>query len=123
MNRKKEVLIISSQKDTTLDDIANSSDFNWSRAGSHEEAIELCHRCSFDFVLADKTDHAIDHKKLQAVLPILHEHLQLLYYQGETTFELERKLKRAVEQRKMERLQRLIVMDSSGPSLASFSAN
>ena len=120
---KKEVLIISSQKDTTLFDITNSANFNWTSAGSHEEAIELCHRCFFDFVLADKTDEAIDHKKLQAVLPILHDDLRVLYYEGETALELEQKLQRAIEQRKMERLQRLMVMDSSGSGLSSFSAN
>jgi hypothetical protein len=113
---KKNILVVASQDATNtelLNWYVNAEQYNLTLAGSDERAIELVQQGAFDLVLADSTDHSIDVKKLGAILPILDEELQLVPYSGESVELLDEKIHTLFEQKKAERVQRLLILDSS----------
>jgi DNA-binding NtrC family response regulator len=113
---KKNILVVASQDATNPDLLnwyVNTEQYNLTLAGSDERAIELVQQGSFDLVLADSTDQSIDVKKLGAVLPILDQELQLISYSGESVDLLDEKIHTVFEQKKAERVQRLLILDSS----------
>jgi hypothetical protein len=67
----------------------------------------------FDMVLIDKTDSSVNARKLGAILPILNSEALLVPYNGERVEEIEEKVKGAFDYRKLKRLQRLMILDSS----------
>ena len=115
MNKKKILVITGSNPaNAELQEWANQSGtYEFRFVDTDEEAIEQCHRRSFDLVVANTTDENIGFKKLQAVLPILQSEIMLLDYKGETVSELGQKVDRAFDHRKMERIKRLLILDSS----------
>jgi DNA-binding NtrC family response regulator len=113
---KKNILVVASQGATNTDLLnwyVNAEQYNLTLAGSDERAIELVQQGSFDLVLADGTDHSIDLKKLGAVLPILDQELPFVPYSGESVERLDEKIHSVFEQKKAERVQRLLILDSS----------
>ena len=82
-------------------------------AEADENAIELSHAQLFDMVLIDTTDKEINSKKLRAILPILNSEALLLPYKGEAVPQLEAKVEQAFNIRKMKRMERLLILDSS----------
>lgn len=113
---KKNILVVASQGTNNTELLSwyeNAEQYNITLAGSDERAIELAQRQSFDLVLADSTDRSIDVKKLQAVLPILNQEVQLVTYTGESVELLDEKISTVFDQKKAERIQRLLILDSS----------
>jgi hypothetical protein len=64
-------------------------------------------------VVVDCTDGTIDHKKLNAVLPILQEDATLLTYQGETEKELEDNVEAIFNAKRYQRIQRMLMLEPS----------
>jgi CheY-like chemotaxis protein len=128
--KKKNILVVSNQ-DASVSPLAewtNAVDtFSLNIADSDEKAIELFHQQHFDLVVVDNTDSAINVNKLQALLPILQEDVPMLGYNGESAFELDRKVEATFDILKFQRLQRMMLLDSSMYSspwtLDSFSLN
>src|SRR4051812_29695520 len=79
---------------------------------SDEKAIELFHRFPFDMAIVDRTSGEIDYKKLLAILPILHKDVSMMSYEGEEAGKLYQKVKEALNTRKMQRIKKLLVLDS-----------
>lgn len=128
--KAKQLLIISN-----LDETENNLPV-WSGLSKHfeinivntdERAIELVNRQHFDMAVIDNTSAAIDVKKLMAVLPILQTDIELVYFEGEIFSELETKVKAVFNRRRVERIKRFLILDSSGQnagnSLPPFSDN
>jgi hypothetical protein len=96
-------------------------------AGSDERAIELAQQQGYDMVIVNNSNRELNTKKLVAVLPILQPEVLLLSYEGEPTIALNKKIETAFDKRKLDRMKRMLVLDSSKPSfyagLESFSAN
>ena len=116
-----------SMNDELFNWFSTSEAFEMSFAENHEKAIELSHQQLFDMVLIDKTDEEIHDKKLSAVLPILNAEVLLVQYNGENIQILGDKVNQAFDRKKRQRLQRLLILDSSQnkgwPSLPPFSRN
>ena len=127
---KKNVLVVSNP-DTMhaelLEWISSTESLDMTFAESQEQAIELSNQQLFDMVVIDKTDANINIKKLAAILPILNAEALLLPYEGEEAEQIEEKIKLAFEYRRFQRLQRLMILDSSikpqTPGFMPFSLN
>jgi PleD family two-component response regulator len=127
---KKKLLIVSDpdKTNTGLLEWSNANnEFEISFASSDEEAIELFQLNNFDLVVADNTAEAIDTRKLTALLPVLQDDAALLGYEGELAGELQTRIERVFYDRKLERVKRFLVLDSSNSGawneLPPFSAN
>jgi PleD family two-component response regulator len=127
---KKKLLIVSDpdKTNTGLLEWSNANnEFEISFASSDEEAIELFQLNNFDLVVADNTAEAIDTRKLTALLPVLQDDAALLGYEGELAGELQTRIERIFYDRKLERVKRFLVLDSSNSGawneLPPFSAN
>jgi PleD family two-component response regulator len=127
---KKKLLIVSDpdKTNTGLLEWSNANnEFEISFASSDEEAIELFQLNNFDLVVADNTAEAIDTRKLTALLPVLQDDAALLGYDGELAGELQTRIERIFYDRKLERVKRFLVLDSSNSGawneLPPFSAN
>ena len=127
---KKNILVVVNPKQdghALLDWYHNNTGFEFTIADTDEKAIELAHQRDFDLAIADGTDQDIDIKKLNAVLSILDEDLQLVSYSGETVAVFNDHIRSIFDSRKAERLQRLMILDSSQKDMWSdfsqFSAN
>ena len=127
---KKQILVVSnteSMNDNLFNWINTSEAFDMTFAETHEKAIELSHQQLFDMVLIDSTDEEIHDKKLSAVLPILNAEVLLVQYTGEQVQILDDKVNQAFDRKKRQRLQRLLILDSSQNknwnSLPPFSRN
>jgi hypothetical protein len=127
---KKKLLIVSDpdKTNTGLLEWSNANnEFEISFASSDEEAIELFQLNNFDLVVADNTAEAIDTRKLAALLPVLQDEATLLGYEGELADELQTRIERVFYDRKLERVKRFLVLDSSNSGawneLPPFSAN
>ena len=127
---KKKILVISTQQDDTRSALASWSHiphpFHLNIAMDEEAAIELVQKLDFDMVVLDCTDTNIDHKKLNAVLPILQEDATLISYQGESEEEIEESVAAVFNAKKYKRLQRMLMMEPSVTSsfnLPPFSLN
>lgn len=121
---KKNILIIKEQNNNNLDQ--QPEKYAVTVIDSHEKAIELFHQQNFDLVVVDQDPESIDIKKLNALLPILQESAVLLSFNGEHT-ELFNKINEVFYAQKMERLKRMLVLDSTTANgsfgLPAFSAN
>ena len=120
---KKNILIIKEQIDNNLDQ--QPEKYSVTVIDSHEKAIELFHQQNFDLVVVDQNPDSIDMKKLNALLPILQESAVLLSFNGDT--DLFDKINEVFYAQKMERLKRMLVLDSTTANgsfgLPAFSAN
>ncbi len=96
-------------------------------APSDERAIELAQQQGYDMVIINRRDENLNIKKLAAIMPILQPEVVLLPYDGEPSNDLKNKVDAAFETRKIERMKRLLVLESSKPSfydsLLPFSLN
>ncbi|HYJ38164.1 MAG TPA: hypothetical protein VEV87_06085 [Chitinophagaceae bacterium] len=127
---KKNVLVVSNpetMKQELLEWIGKSEALDMTFADTQEQAIELSNQQLFDIVLIDRTDKAVNVKKLGRILPILNSEALLLGYEGEAAEEIEEKIKLAFDYRKFKRMQRMMILDSSnnknGPPIMPFSLN
>lgn len=115
MNRKN--ILIVSNPDTMNNElfgwISTTEDFDMSFAQSHEHAIELANQQIFDLVLIDKTDTDVNAKMLKAVMPILNSDTMLVDYDGEEAVMIAEKVREAFEIRKLKRIQKMMILDSS----------
>ena len=114
--KKQNILIVTSQGDANtelLNWYENAGRYNLTLTGSDEGAIELAQRQPFDLVLADSTDQSINLEKLRAVLPILVDQVELMPYNGESVELLDKKIHSFFDRKKAERVQRLLILDSS----------
>jgi hypothetical protein len=133
MNKKEILIITNTEKSNSnltqwISEQANTEEYAIFFAPSDERAIELCHQRRYDMAIIDNTDADIKLKKLLAVLPILQKEVLMVPHNGEAAADLQRKVAAAFTKRKLERVKRLIVLDSSKPvpqanSLPPFSAN
>jgi DNA-binding NtrC family response regulator len=113
---KKNILVVSNAETMNkelMQWISGENSFDMKFADTHEQAIELCNQQLFDMVLIDKTDSSVNFRKLGAILPILNSEVLLVPYNGEPVEEIEGKIKGAFDYRKLKRLQRLMILDSS----------
>jgi DNA-binding NtrC family response regulator len=113
---KKNILVVSNPETMNkqlLEWISSENNFDMNFADTHEQAIELSNQQLFDMVLIDKTDSSVNARKLGAILPILNSEALLVPYNGEPVAEIEEKVKGAFDYRKLKRLQRLMILDSS----------
>jgi DNA-binding NtrC family response regulator len=113
---KKNILVVSNPETMNkqlLEWISSENNFDMEFADTHEQAIELSNQQLFDMVLIDKTDSSVNSRKLGAILPILNSEALLIPYNGEPVEEIEEKVKGAFDYRKLKRLQRLMILDSS----------
>src|SRR5215217_5306009 len=115
MNKKNILVVVNPRQNThsLLDWYENAMEFELTIADSDERAIELLQQRYFDLAIADSTDDGIDIKKLQAILPILDEDLQLISYAGESSVSIDESVKAVFDNEKMRTLQRLLILDSS----------
>lgn len=127
---KRSILVISTQQNNKESALSAWSGiphpYHLDIAETDEAAIELFHKQDFDMVVVDCTDSNIDHKKLNAVLPILQEDATLLTYQGETEKELEDNVEAVLNAKRYQRIQRMLMLEPSvSPSfnLPPFSLN
>lgn len=127
---KKQILIITNTEKPNAglaQWVSNNEDYELFFASTDEKAIELSNQRRYDMAVIDNTDAEIKLKKLEAILPILQKEVLLVSHNGESAEDLQRKITAAFNKRKMERVKRLIVLDSSKPSantiLPPFSAN
>jgi len=133
MNKKEILVITNTEKNNSnltqwITDQAENEEYVLFFASSDERAIELCHQRRYDMAVIDNTDVDIKLKKLLAVLPILQKEVLLVSHNGEAAPDLHRKVVAAFNKRKLERIKRLMVLDSSKPApqanaLPPFSAN
>jgi hypothetical protein len=121
---KKNILIIKEQNTNNLDN--QPEKYSVTIIDSHEKAIELFHQQNFDLVVVDQDANSIDIKKLNALLPILQDSTVLLSFKGEHA-DLFEKINEVFYAQKMERLKRMLVLDSTAGNgsfgLPAFSAN
>ena len=113
---KKNILVVSNPGTMSEELFAwiNSTDtFHMTFAEADEIAIELSHQQLFDMVLIDATDPELNTKKLKAILPILNSEALLIGYTGETFVQLDDKVQQAFDRRKVERMKKLLILDSS----------
>lgn len=114
---KQNILVISTLKngkDNALSAWSNiPHPFHLNVVSTDEAAIELFHHKDYDMVVIDCTDSSIDHKKLNAVLPILQENITLVPYQGETEKELVDNVEAIFKAKKYQRIQRMLMLDST----------
>jgi len=113
---KRSILVVSTQqnKENALSNWTGiSHSFHLDTVSTDEAAIELFHKQDFDMVVVDCTDANIDHKKLNAVLPILQEDATLLTYQGETEKELEDNVEAIFNAKRYQRIQRMLMLEPS----------
>jgi len=114
---KRSILVISTQQDNKESALSTWSGiphpFHLDIASTDEAAIELFQKQDFDMVVVDCTDSNIDHKKLNAVLPILQEDATLLTYQGETEKELEDNVEAIFNAKRYQRIQRMLMLEPS----------
>ncbi len=126
---KKHILIVSNpdtMNKNLFQWISTTEAFDLTFAEAHEQAIELSNQQLFDMVLIDNTDKEINDKKLKAILPIFNSETLLLSYKGEPAHQLNAKVEYAFDQRKLKRMKRLLILDSStneGRNLPPFSLN
>jgi hypothetical protein len=127
---KRSILVISTQQDNKESALSTWSGiphpFHLDIAATDEAAIELFHKQDFDMVVVDCTDSNIDHKKLNAVLPILQGDATLLTYQGETEKELEDNVEAVFNAKRYQRIQRMLMLEpsvSASFNLPPFSLN
>src|SRR5206468_1114310 len=122
---KKNILIIKDQIDNNLDN--QPEKYSITVIDSHEKAIELFHQQNFDIVVVEQDLNAIDVKKLSALLPILQDSTVLLSFNGEQTQDLFEKINEVFHAQKLERLKRMLVLDSTTSNgsfgLPAFSVN
>lgn len=133
MNKKEILIITNTEKPNSnlnqwIAEQTELEDYALFFVSSDERAIELCHQRRYDMAVIDNTDPEIKLKKLLAVLPILQKEMLMVSHNGEAPADLQRKVVTAFNKRKMERIKRLIVLDSSKPAgqpnaLPPFSAN
>lgn len=133
MNKKEILIITNTEKPNAnlnqwISEQTGSEEYTLFFTTSDEKAIELCHQRSYDMAIIDNTDIDIKLKKLLAVLPILQKEVLMISHNGEAAADLQRKVAGAFYKRKLERVKRLIVLDSSKPvhqqaTLPPFSAN
>lgn len=104
-----------------------NEDFKLTIVPTDEEAIELAHQAYFDLVLVDSPAGNDYQKKLNVVMPILINDIIVTGYEGESAAKLQERIIALFEKRKAERMQRLMVLDSSDTSgwngLPRFSSN
>jgi len=114
---KRSILVISTQQGNKESALSTWSGiphpFHLDIASTDEAAIELFQKQDFDMVVVDCTDSNIDHKKLNAVLPILQEDATLLTYQGETEKELEDNVEAVFNAKRFQRIQRMLMLEPS----------
>ena len=114
---KRSILVVSTQQDNKENALSNwtgiSHPFHLDIAATDEAAIALFHQHDFDMVVVDCTDGTIDHKKLNAVLPILQGDATLLTYQGETEKELEDNVEAIFNAKRYQRIQRMLMLEPS----------
>jgi hypothetical protein len=127
---KRSILVISTQQDNKESALSAWSGiphpFHLDIAATDEAAIELFHKQDFDMVVVDCTDSNIDHKKLNAVLPILQEDATLLTYQGETEKELGDNVAAVFNAKRYQRIQSMLMLEpsvSASFNLPPFSLN
>ncbi len=127
---KRSILVVSTQQDNKENALSNwtgiSHPFHLDIASTDEAAIELFHKQDFDMVVVDCTDGNIDHKKLNAVLPILQEDATLLTYQGETEKELKDNVEAIFNAKRYQRIQRMLMLEpavNTSLNLPPFSLN
>jgi DNA-binding NtrC family response regulator len=103
----------------------HNEDFQLTIVPTDEEAIELAHQAYFDLVLVDSPTG--NRKKLDVVMPILINDIIVTGYYGESAERLQERIKGLFEKRKAERMQRLMILDSSNVKgwngLPRFSSN
>jgi hypothetical protein len=125
---KKNILIVSNG--TNSNQLSawtkTRADFEFSFAGTDEEAIEILHRQRFDIVIA-AAGEGIKTSKLQAILSVFDaDSIFILYFEPQNK-DLDIQIRSALDKRKGERIKRLLIMDSSAGSeaygLPAFSAN
>ena len=113
---KKNILVVSNnrqEENTLIQWTSVGHPFHVNIVDNDEAAIELFHQQRFDMVVVDGTDSNINHKKLNAVLPILQEDATLLRYGGETSKELEDNVKAIFEAKKYKRIRRMLMLEPS----------
>lgn len=122
---KKNILIIKEQMKNNLDH--QPEKYTVTVIDSHEKAIELFHQQNFDIVVVEQDSNAVDVKKLNALLPILQDSTVLLSFNGDKTEDLFEKINEIFHAQKLERLKRMLVLDSTATSgsfgLPAFSLN
>lgn len=126
---KKQILIVSENiEGSRLSDwLAQENAFEWTSTPTVEAAIELFHQHAFDLVILHHCSEA-ESRKMAALLPILQSETLLLHYNNETPEEMQVRVQAAFDQRKYERVSRLLVLDSSSQgailnSMPPFSSN
>ena len=127
---KKHILIVSNMETANRELtgwMENEGQFDFTVVHTDEKAIEACHVQEFDMVIVDDSDLDIDYRKLQAVLPILHEEVAMLRYEGDEAVLLNKKVRAVFTKRRNNHIRRFLVLDSSGPgtweNLPPFSVN
>ncbi|HYK55447.1 MAG TPA: hypothetical protein VEV15_03145 [Flavisolibacter sp.] len=122
----KNILIVSGSH-LSANDLEGWKGFETTFAETDERAIELANRQSFHMAVIDSTSHEVNIKKLSAVLPLLQEEMEVLYYKGEPLNELKNKVAAFFTQQRNERIKRFLLLDASamnmGWHLPAFSAN
>jgi hypothetical protein len=107
--------------------VKENTTFNLSFVSTDERAIELFNRQTFDMVIVDGMDEDIAFKKINAILPIFQKETLLINYEGESSAQLNEKVKLAFEKRKTKRVLRLLILDSTkkqeSNGITPFSAN
>jgi hypothetical protein len=102
-------------------------EFEASFAQTDEEAIEIANRQAFDMAIIDSTSSQVNSKKLAAVLPLLQEEIEIVWYEGETLNDLKNKVSAVFAQQKRERMEQYLVLDGEAMNahfnLLPFSAN
>jgi DNA-binding NtrC family response regulator len=127
---KKNILIIKDATDTNEDSgtlINHLEEYNVTVVQSHEKAIELFHQNDFDMVLVNMHTETVDFKKLSALVPILQNSSLLLSFEDADKDSIKEKIKESFKVQKMERLKRMLILDSSTSQgafgLPAFSVN
>lgn len=122
----KNILIVSGSH-LSANDLEAWKGFETTIAETDEKAIELANRQPFHMAVIDSTSQEVNIKKLSAVLPLLQEEMEVLYYKGEPLHELKNKVTAFFTQQRNERIKRFLVLDASamnmGWHLPAFSAN
>src|SRR3954454_22031810 len=113
---KKNILIIKETTDIKEDSgtlINHLDEYNVTVVQSHEKAIELFHLNDFDMVLVNMNRETADFKKLSALVPILQNSSLLLSFEDDNKDSIKEKIKESFKVQKLERLKRMLILDSS----------
>ncbi|HEX2608922.1 MAG TPA: hypothetical protein VHK91_16180 [Flavisolibacter sp.] len=126
---KKNILIVAdpeTMNDNLVGWVGLSNEFEMRFADTDDMAIELSRQLPFDMLVVDLDLETADYRKLKSAMSIWKPEVLILPYKGESSFDLNSKVKNAFQKSQLKRMKHLLVPDASDGALEGlfpFSAN